>query len=420
MKRVQLDKSTRMARRQFLKSAGGVSVAVVTSSTLSGCDEGEPTARAFSPPRGIVRDFADPYLELIRLLREAAEIEHDLMIQYLFAAFSLKPAYEDLAGFAMAEPHSLLGVAIQEMQHLAGVNHLLRELGHRPVLERADFPFENDLYPFTFELEPMSRLSLAKYTYCEAPEVAFTQDPDSTPGHTKFLIDIRETLGHSVRINHVGTLYMEVLARLQELSQQDDKPDIDYIGWREKLLHIAEEGEVDHYNFFRSLFMANHPALRKNTQIWSLPVDHERYPSRLISGDHTAYVGQPNTIPDETARELAWLGNLTYWATLILLSIAYETDNIYHPAIAHSKNLMIGPLWSLGRVLPDYGYGLPFDRLSMHYNPGGNVDHAKTIVVRLLTEAEQKARAMDPVTFPVEMDRNVFTLYKNLIIESEF
>ena len=117
---------------------------------------------------------------------------------------------------------------------------------------------------------------------------------------------------------------------------------------------------------------------------------------------------------------MAWLGTLTYWATLILLSISYETDNIYHPAIAHSKNLMIGPLWSLGRVLPDYGYGLPFDRLSMHYNPGGNVDHAKTIVVRLLTEAEQKALAMDPVTFPVEMDRNVFTLYKNLIIESEF
>jgi hypothetical protein len=29
----------------------------------------------------IVRDFADPYLELLRLLREATEIEHALMLQ---------------------------------------------------------------------------------------------------------------------------------------------------------------------------------------------------------------------------------------------------------------------------------------------------------------------------------------------------
>src|SRR5690606_16875052 len=39
------------------------------------------------------QDFSNSYLELIRLLREAAEIEHDLMIQYLYCAFSLKPAY---------------------------------------------------------------------------------------------------------------------------------------------------------------------------------------------------------------------------------------------------------------------------------------------------------------------------------------
>ena len=31
------------------------------------------------------RDFSNPYLELVRLLREAAEIEHDLMVQYLYA-----------------------------------------------------------------------------------------------------------------------------------------------------------------------------------------------------------------------------------------------------------------------------------------------------------------------------------------------
>ncbi len=52
-----------------------------------------------SNPGLLVRDFADPYIELLRLLREASEIEHALMIQYLYAAFSVKPAYESLVGF---------------------------------------------------------------------------------------------------------------------------------------------------------------------------------------------------------------------------------------------------------------------------------------------------------------------------------
>ena len=56
----------------------------------------------------IYRDFNDPYLELIRLLREAAEIEHDLMVQYLYGAFSLKPAYAELVGYPQPGSSSFL------------------------------------------------------------------------------------------------------------------------------------------------------------------------------------------------------------------------------------------------------------------------------------------------------------------------
>jgi len=35
----------------------------------------------------------DPYLELIRLLKEGSEIEQDLMVQYLYSAYALKPEY---------------------------------------------------------------------------------------------------------------------------------------------------------------------------------------------------------------------------------------------------------------------------------------------------------------------------------------
>src|SRR5262245_55101862 len=39
----------------------------------------------------VQQPFSDPYLELVRLLKEGAEVEQDLMLQYLYAAFSLKP-----------------------------------------------------------------------------------------------------------------------------------------------------------------------------------------------------------------------------------------------------------------------------------------------------------------------------------------
>jgi hypothetical protein len=68
--------------------------------------------------RPIVQEFADPWLELVRLLREAAEVEHALMVQYLYAAFSVKPNYAELVGYGAPGTNNLLGVAIQEMQHL--------------------------------------------------------------------------------------------------------------------------------------------------------------------------------------------------------------------------------------------------------------------------------------------------------------
>ena len=101
-----------------------------------------PTAPAEPPPAvAIVRDFEDPYLEPLRLLREAAEIEYALMVEYLYAAFTVRPEYgEKLQGATSASARNLMGVAIQEMKHLGAVNRLLVALGATPCMERQDFP----------------------------------------------------------------------------------------------------------------------------------------------------------------------------------------------------------------------------------------------------------------------------------------
>lgn len=65
---------------------------------------------------------------LIHLLTEAAEIEHNLLCSYLYAAFSLKDSrqLEGEEARAVKRWFKLVSsVAVEEMGHLALVNHLL-------------------------------------------------------------------------------------------------------------------------------------------------------------------------------------------------------------------------------------------------------------------------------------------------------
>src|SRR5690606_26697923 len=127
---------------------------------------------------------------------------HDLMVQYLYGAFSLKPAYAELVGVPAPGSRSFLGITIEEMQHLGAVNRLLVELGAAPVLKRQDFPYESDIYPFAFELAPLDPVSLAKFTYCEAAPEALTQARATAVGPLRLLDQLKISLGDSIAANH--------------------------------------------------------------------------------------------------------------------------------------------------------------------------------------------------------------------------
>lgn len=114
------------------------------------------------------------------LLETAAEIEHALLVQYLYAAFSLKARGEvnDAAQKAALKMWKdlLVETATDEMGHLMTVQNLLLAVGLPPNLEREDFPPRKDLYPFTLHLEPLTQRSLAKYVAAEAPRDADIDD----------------------------------------------------------------------------------------------------------------------------------------------------------------------------------------------------------------------------------------------------
>src|SRR5262249_18304782 len=101
------------ARRGFLRRALTQSLALPAASALTSALARGQTQRSSAH---LVHHFESPQLELVRLLREACTVEHALMLQYLYAAFSIRPAYAELAGAAAPGAHDLIGVAIQEMQ----------------------------------------------------------------------------------------------------------------------------------------------------------------------------------------------------------------------------------------------------------------------------------------------------------------
>src|ERR671939_785063 len=89
--------------------------------------------------------------ELIDALRLAAELEHGLMAQYLFAAYSLKRYdYEGLRPEQLERVRrwaSLITlVARQEMEHLGLALNLLSAIGGAPPLSRPNKPHRLHFY----------------------------------------------------------------------------------------------------------------------------------------------------------------------------------------------------------------------------------------------------------------------------------
>jgi hypothetical protein len=348
-----------------------------------------PDADAPGEKGQIAYVFRDPMLELVRLLREATEIEHALLVQYLFAAYSVKPRYKRLVGTGFPpSAGNLLGVAVQEMQHLHAVNEMLTAVGASPNLVRQDFPYEPAIYPFAFNLEPMSRHSVAKYVWTEAP----AGDP--------FLETLEEELG-DIPINHLGSLY----ATLVDLTEQliaAPQAGIDLTGWPERLTAIKDEGEQAHFEFFKTVYEATHPAFEGRTDVWTLDKSDPDYPAVDFPVNPTAFLFRPETIPDEKAEAIAWLCDLHYWIVLILLDFGYR-----HPpaplALGLAKNHMTGPLLVLGRQLATLGTGTPFDPLSMAYNLGRTRDDSVRLLGAIVAEAEaetEKLRPDLPANFP--------------------
>jgi CDGSH-type Zn-finger protein/uncharacterized Fe-S cluster protein YjdI len=113
--------------------------------------------------------------QLIHALYEAAELEHNLMCTYLYAAFSLKAADE---GLSPAEAEAvgrwrgqIMKVAIEEMGHLTAVWNITAALGGQPRFGRSNFPLEPGYLPagIVVKLAPFNEDVLQHFIHLERP-----------------------------------------------------------------------------------------------------------------------------------------------------------------------------------------------------------------------------------------------------------
>lgn len=356
----------------------------------------------------LVRDFNNTYLELVRLLKEVTEIEHALMVQYLYAAFSVKPKYSKIVGNGAPVATDLLGIAVQEMQHLGAVNRLLVELGGSPNMDIQDFPYEPDIYPTPMHLESLSRKSLARYVYAEAPASAMRVDSSKSPADIRFIKMVNKDLGTRPSFNHVASVYELVISLFKQANEQNPNIIADSDKWLERLKHIMLEGEELHFTFFKQLYLAEHPVFAGNRSVWSLPVKHSDYPAHELKSNPSAYRGHAGEIENEYAQALAWLGNLHYWTMLILLDFHYRHDDKEVKALA--QTVMMTLFQGVAMELPKYGYGMPFDRLSLGYSPFPQAYDNLLLAVRFQEEAQQLTQKLGsdlPANYPKAMSSQV-------------
>ncbi|MGH3937452.1 MAG: ferritin-like domain-containing protein [Pseudonocardiaceae bacterium] len=140
-----------------------------------------------------------PRDEAIFLLHTAAEIEHSLMVQYLYAAWSLP---RDVPGRVERWRRKILQIAREEMAHFISVQNLLRFVGGPLNFDREDFPFRTEFYPFPFRLERLSRTSLARYIAAEMPA-----ESDVNPDLVATAMALATGGCDDLPVNRVGALF---------------------------------------------------------------------------------------------------------------------------------------------------------------------------------------------------------------------
>jgi hypothetical protein len=367
---------------------------------------------------------------LIHLLTEAAEIEHNLLCSYLYAAFSLKRGSQPSPRESRALDDwrkTIMRVAIEEMGHLALVNNLLVAVGGAAHFDRPNLPVPPGYHPagFVIRLMPLTKSTLDHFIYLERPLDAPIADGHSyrsrepvtrtpTPGHLtpstpdydtigEFYGEIRETLvafaselgpsafldtaDRQCAVDMPGVIAIrglpDALAALDTIVEQgegstSEKADCHFARFRKM------RDEWSALAAFNPNFVPAHPAAHDPVM---------RLPSEKLE---RVWVTNP------PAARLLDLGNALYGFTLVLLEQAYAIGTSHPP-----RGGLAAVAMSLMRSLSDIGHAL----VQMRAAEGGEVNAGLSFAVpRNLRGASPEAASRLSLERLIELRRGAEAL----------
>ena len=167
---------------------------------------------------------------LIYMLCEAAELEHGIMCQYLFAAFSLKQTEDEGLTNGEADAvnrwrRAISHVATEEMLHLALVHNLLSAIGAAPHLGRPNLPAPAHHYPagVNLTLVPFGEPALRHFMFLERPEGMALKGAEGidAPVHEAVpLMAERDIVPQPQDFATVGHLYRSIEQGLAHLAEK--------------------------------------------------------------------------------------------------------------------------------------------------------------------------------------------------------
>jgi CDGSH-type Zn-finger protein/uncharacterized Fe-S cluster protein YjdI len=120
---------------------------------------------------------------VLHALYEAAELEHNLMCTYMYAAFSLKDGTSEGLNPEEADAvarwrRTLIAVSVEEMGHLSAVWNITAALGGSPRFGRTNFPLEMGYLPASVvvKLAPFTAETLQHFVFLERPHGSTERD----------------------------------------------------------------------------------------------------------------------------------------------------------------------------------------------------------------------------------------------------
>jgi hypothetical protein len=166
---------------------------------------------------------------LIYMICAAAELEHALMCEYLFAAFSLKETTDE----GLSEEQLLavnrwrsviVGVAGQEMLHLALTANMLTAVGASPHLSRPNLPQPARHYPAAVKLAllPFGEQALRHFLYLERPEGMALDDAEGMGalGEAAPVMSVEDIVPRGQEFATVGHLYRSIEVGFRHLADK--------------------------------------------------------------------------------------------------------------------------------------------------------------------------------------------------------